>query len=166
MSRLWAPAPIGPSRSLSTLVARPTPPRDGRLRIKPNPLANGLAVRVHSDFGVDEVPVGQVQRGVGVLHLGAGAVTPGPGPGRRRSRRFLGPAAGCWAWRCTGARPRRSVPLASWCRGKWRRGPVTHRAWPPTRRTGRLKPDLPVFESPSSSMYRYRRHPQLPCALG
>ena len=25
-SRLWAPTPTGPSRSLSTLVARPTPP--------------------------------------------------------------------------------------------------------------------------------------------
>src|SRR5665647_1997141 len=35
--------------------------RDGRLRLQANPLADGLAVQVHSEFGVDEVPLGQVQ---------------------------------------------------------------------------------------------------------
>ena len=70
------------------------------------------------------------------LALVRGAVTPGRSPGRRRCRRFPGLAAGCRAWRCTGARrPRRPVPLASWCRRRWRLGPVMYRAWPPTRRT-------------------------------
>jgi len=88
----------------------------------------------------------------------AQSVTPGLFPGRRRCRRFPGPVARCWAWRCRRARPRRLVVLATWCRGRWRQGPLTHRAWLPTRRTGQLKPDLPVAESPLSSQYRCR-HP-------
>ena len=90
---------------------------------------------------------------------------------RRRCRRFPGPVAGCWAWRCTRVRPRRLVVPESWCRGRWRQEPVRHRAWPPTRRTRRLKPDLPVAESPLSSQYRCRHplscfHPAAPRGSG
>lgn len=60
-------------------------------------------------------------------------------------------------WLCTRARLRRSAILESWCRGRWRLGSATHRAWLSTRRTGRLKPDPPVVESPFPSQYRSRR---------
>lgn len=85
------------------------------------------------------------------------AAKPGLGPGRRRCRRFPGPGECCWVWLSTRARLRRSAILESWCRGRWRLGSATHRAWLSTRRTGRLKPDLPVVESPLPSRYRSRR---------
>ena len=93
------------------------------------------------------------------------AAKPGLGPGRRRCRRFPDPGECCWVWLCTRARLRRSAILESWCRGRWRLGSATHRAWLPTRRTGRLKPDLPVVESPLPSQYRSQAS-QLPCSRG
>ena len=53
MSRLWAPTPIGPSRSLSTLVARPTPPGEwicleAQTAISPGGV--GLATSLLSDL--------------------------------------------------------------------------------------------------------------------
>lgn len=141
-----------PPRVLGDAAVKTLPGRNANLRMKSWASRASTATQEATQPGWRRSPVAMVHRvdpscrwsGRGSSPR-RGSAMPGMGPGRRRCRRFLGPAAGCWEWRCTRAPPRRSVVLAMWFRCRWRQGPGTHRAWLPTRRTRRPKLDLPVL---------------------